>query len=95
MAALTPTRIYFDTGGRRFPVSTAGIDDVRVMALGGMDIIVHWRCARCFQYGTVAAKLLIPDLTSPEQQSAAQIAMDSDTDEEPGSADLAIIVTVE
>ena len=45
-----------------------------------------------------AVKLLVTDLTSPEQQSAARVAMyprDSDTESETGSADLATIVTVE
>jgi hypothetical protein len=36
--ALTPTQISFDIG-RRFPVSTAGIDDVAVLALGGMESV--------------------------------------------------------
>ena len=52
----------------------------------------------CFHFGAFAVKLLVTDLTSPEQQSAAQVAMylrDSDTESEIGSADLATIVTVE
>jgi len=36
--ALTPTQISFDIG-RRFPVSTTGIDDVAVLALGGMESV--------------------------------------------------------
>lgn len=45
-----------------------------------------------------AINLLVTDLTSPEQQSATQVAMylrDSVTESEIGSADLATIVTVE
>jgi hypothetical protein len=34
VSALTPT---FDIGSRRFPFSTAGIDDVTVLGLGGME----------------------------------------------------------
>ena len=52
----------------------------------------------CFHFGAFAFKLLVTDLTSPEQQPAAQVAMylrDSDTDSDIGSADLATIVTVE
>ena len=36
-SALTPTQISYDIGGRSFPVSTSGIDDVAVLALGGME----------------------------------------------------------
>ena len=46
----------------------------------------------------IAVKRLVTDLTTPGRQSAAQIAKylkDSDTDSEPGSADLATIETVE
>lgn len=35
--ALTPIQMSFDIGGRSFPVSTTGIDDVAVLALGGME----------------------------------------------------------
>jgi len=45
-----------------------------------------------------AAKLLVIDLTAPDQASAAQLAMylrDSYTDSDPGSVDQATIVTVE
>jgi len=51
-----------------------------------------------FHFEEFAVKLLVTDLTSPEQQSAAQVAMyhmDSDTESETDSADLATIVTVE
>lgn len=46
----------------------------------------------------LVAKLLVTGLTSPEQHPTTQVAMylrDFDTDSEPGSADLATIVTVE
>jgi hypothetical protein len=52
----------------------------------------------CFHFGAFAIKLLVTDLTSPEQQSVAQVAMyirDSDTVSEIGSVDQATIVTVE
>lgn len=52
----------------------------------------------CFDFGAFAVKLLVTDLSSPEQQSAPQVAMyhrNSDTESETGSVDLATIVTVE
>jgi len=85
--ALTPTQISFGIG-RSFPVSTAGIDGVAVLALGGME-------SAGTHYDVTS---FIGDLTLPEQQSAAQVAMylrDSDTESETGSADLATIVTAE
>jgi len=105
VSALTPTQVSFDIG-RRFPVSTAGIDDVATLSLGGIESIgTHYDvtsfiggASAVFPFGAFVVKLLVTDLMSPEQQSAAQVPMylkDSDTDSEPGSVDLATIVTVE
>ena len=105
-SALTPTQISYDIGGRSFPVSTSGIDDVAVLALGGMESAgTHYDVTSFiggaparFPSRDVVAKLPVTGLTSPEQHPTTQVAMylrDFDTDSEPGSADLATIVTVE
>jgi hypothetical protein len=102
--ALTPTQISFGIG-RSFPVSTAGIDGVAVLALGGMESVgTHYDvtsfiggASAMFPFGRLQLNY-VTDLTLPEQQSAAQVAMylrDSDTESETGSADLATIVTAE
>ena len=101
----TPTQISYDIG-RTFPVSTTEIDDVAVMALGGMESVgPHYDvtsfiggASTMFDFGAFAIKRLVTDLTSPEQQFAVRAAMrykDSDTESETGSTYQATIVTVE
>jgi hypothetical protein len=59
VSALTPT---FDIGRRRFPVSTAGIDDVSVLGLGGMESAGTHYDVTSFIGGVPSVFFITPDV---------------------------------